>query len=461
MDINKIYNEANLDTMRRMPDNFLDSIVTDPPYELGFMGKKWDNTGIAYSVELWKECLRVLKPGGYLLAFSGTRTYHRMTCAIEDAGFEIRDMIEWIYGSGFPKSLDVSKAIDKQAGAEREVVGVKPGHEEFANRGNLSSVQSFNGTLGSDGGFSRPWMNNPEKVEQYHMATAPSTDSAKQWQGWGTALKPAHEPICMARKPLSEKTVADNVLKYGTGGINVDACRVETDDKMPSVEGGIKRRNKINQDQGFRPYEKGFDNQDKELWNQNSSGRFPANLIHDGSPEAVGIFPNSSVTGVRKSPHEKKESLNTPFTMGNPLSEYTDSGSAARFFYCAKTSPAERNMGCDDMEAKVKDAEYRQPTGNAMVDRIHGCGIPKKNNHPTIKPIALMKYLIKMVTQPGGLVYDPFSGSGSTLIACRELGMNFIGSELQDEYCKIALCRLSAAKEPDEVKPKYVQQSLF
>jgi site-specific DNA-methyltransferase (adenine-specific) len=211
-----IHTGSNLDILPKLPDNSVDSIVTDPPYELGFMGKSWDSTGIAYSVALWRECLRVLKPGGHLLAFSGSRTYHRMTVAIEDAGFEIRDQMMWVYGSGFPKSHNISKALDKDAGVVRKIIGKEKG----AGSTNTNSVGNFN--------------NEYDKTE-------PETDAAKQWDGWGTALKPAHEPICLARKSL-EGTVADNVLKWGVGGINIDGCRVANNGEqfknLPNWGGG-------------------------------------------------------------------------------------------------------------------------------------------------------------------------------------------------------------------------------
>ena len=220
--LNQIIQGDCLEVMRGIPDDCIDSIVTDPPYELGFMGKKWDSTGIAYNVDMWRECLRVLKPGGHLLSFGGTRTYHRMACAIEDAGFEIRDQMQWIYGSGFPKSMDISKAIDKQAGVERASLG------KIKGAVNPKGYKT-DGIKQSGGAFKK----------EYDI-TAPATLKAKQWDGWGTALKPAHEPIVVARKPLSEKTVADNVLKWGTGGINIDDCRIPTSDKL---NGGAYAKN--------------------------------------------------------------------------------------------------------------------------------------------------------------------------------------------------------------------------
>jgi len=325
-----------------LEDNSIDSIVTDPPYELGFMNKKWDSTGIAYNVDLWKECLRVLKPGGHLLAFGGTRTYHRMTCAIEDAGFEIRDCIQWLYSAGFPKSHDISKAIDKQAGAERRVIG--------------KSSRHGGGIKGNGTSYELP--------PDIPYITAPATPEAKQWEGWGTALKPANEPIVLARKPLSEKTVAENVLKWGTGGLNIDGCRVGTE--QITIRGGGAKY--------YDGYKSGLPNNSVNITNQ---GRFPANVILD---EEAGKLLDEQHKG------------------------------ASRFFYCAKASRKERG-------------EF--------------------NKHPTVKPIALMEYLIKLVTPPEGIVLDPFFGSGTTAIAALNTGRYFIGIEKEKEYVDIAKKRIA------------------
>lgn len=411
----------NLDLLRTLPDCSIDSIVTDPPYELGFMGKKWDSTGIAYSVELWSECLRVLKHGGHLLAFSGSRTYHRMVVAIEDAGFEIRDQIMWVYGSGFPKSLDVSKAIDKAAGAERQVIGQD-------TKARSTSGKSALPTTGGD------------TVYQTWNITTPATDEAQQWSGWGTALKPAHEPIVMARKPLGEKTVAENVLRYGTGAINIDASRVPTTDTMQAAGGDLVKDNQV--------YGKGLgvsSGRSAEL-----SARFPANFIHDGSDEVLALFPNSEGGAY---PAKRGQSVNTSFASGQETEggfrAMGDSGSAARFFYCAKAGKTERNAG---LEALADNLGGSLAGGNDTRNGDKPQMKPTKNFHPTVKPVALMRYLVRMVTPPNGTVLDPFTGSGTTLVAAVLEGFNSIGMEMTADYLPIIEGRVAWAltQEPDQ-----------
>lgn len=418
------------------PDNHFDSIVTDPPYELGFMGKSWDASGIAYSVELWREALRVLKPGGHLLAFSGSRTYHRMVCAIEDAGFEIRDQIMWVYGSGFPKSLDVSKAIDKAAGAVRgERLAPKPGHENHVGRDNMKALRE-SGALSGDGGFSRPWMHDPQKVEDAHWTFAPATDAARQWQGWGTALKPAHEPIVVARKPLVG-TVAANVLAHGTGALNIDGCRVDAPGGIASA-GGTKRSGGI---MGASEPLGG--------WEPTHAGRWPANLIHDGSDEVLAAFPQApgqmAKASTADTPRNGQHIYGDMARGSNGFEPRADAGSAARFFYCAKASGKDRNEGLEGFPLKP-GGMVSNTSGQHMTRRDGGAPGPTANHHPTVKPTDLMRYLCRLVTPPGGLVLDPFTGSGSTGKAAALEGFQFIGFELSAEYAAIATARIEHAR---------------
>jgi len=360
----------SLEVLPTIPDNSVDSIVTDPPYELGFMGKSWDASGIAYNVTLWRECLRVLKPGGHLLAFSGSRTYHRMTCAIEDAGFQVRDQIMWVYGSGFPKSHNVSKAID-----------------------------------------------NPE---------------AKQWDGWGTALKPAHEPICVARKPL-EGTVADNVLKWGVGGLNVDGCRVGTEGGCAGAGAGA----------GARVFGNGLNGTFAKP--VPGLGRWPANLIHDGSDEVLDLFPETAPS--KKANRGNPKHYNGQFLQNkNDRGHDDDGGSAARFFYCAKASKKDRDDGCDGFD-EVRESDRDKDDGVGGDNPRNRTNNPRKNFHPTVKPTDLMAYLCRLVTPPNGTILDPFTGSGSTGRGAILGGFNFIGIELSAEYAQIAEARIKAVAQ--------------
>jgi site-specific DNA-methyltransferase (adenine-specific) len=422
----------NLDVLPTLPDNSIDSIVTDPPYELGFMGKKWDSSGIAYSVELWEQCLRVLKPGGHLLSFGGTRTYHRVAVAIEDAGFELRDSIAWLYGSGFPKSMDVSKAIDKAAGAEREVIGTK-----IASPKGISQAESrSDSAAGAYGGETK-------EID----ITAPSTPEAQQWQGWGTALKPAFEPVIVARKPI-EGTVANNVLKWGTGGLNIDGSRIGTTDNFG---GGAKGSS------GFAA------NYEGEGWTPgNPQGRWPANIILD--PYTAQLVDEQS--GDRPGgnfPTQRGAGVATGFGLGKPTEggarKMNDSGGASRFFYVAKASKRDRNEGLDDLEAKTASEMTGRKEGSAGLVMKHEDGSDKanayagttgaarQNFHPTVKPTSLMEYLVKLVTPPGGVVLDPFTGSGSTGKAAILQGFDFIGIELTEEYLPIIQGRLKYAEQ--------------
>jgi site-specific DNA-methyltransferase (adenine-specific) len=365
-----------LDWLADYDGPLFDCCVTDPPYELGFMGKSWDSTGIAFQVETWRRVYDALKPGAHLVAFSGTRTYHRMACAIEDAGFEIRDQLAWCYGSGFPKSHDVSKAIDKAAGAEREVVG------EYDRRGQHDGCNRNSGAGGEH--------DMRAHVGAIVPITAPATPEAQQWQGWGSALKPAWEPICLARKPLAEKSIAANVLAHGTGAINVDACRVGLGaDKTPAP----KSRN------SSEPW---FTTASQNLGGDDTKARFPANLVHDGSDEVLAGFPETSSGSI--SPHHKRTTSKTANTFGEraapPEETHGDSGSAARFFYSAKAGPLDR-------------------IGTA---------------HATVKPVDLMRWLVRLVTPPGGRILEPFAGSGTTGIAAMAEGFDCTMIELVPEH---------------------------
>lgn len=376
--------------LKKLPDNSIDSIVTDPPYGLSFMGKKWDYD--VPSVEIWRECLRVLKPGGHLLSFGGTRTYHRMVVNIEDAGFEIRDCIQWLYGSGFPKSTDVSKRIDKEAGAERET------YERPA----------FGSTFSDDNGTT------------YGTAISNKalTPEAIKWSGWGTALKPANEPIVMARKPLEPKlTVADNVMKYGTGALNIDASRIgytsEADRASATPQGKVTSKKP---EDGYAKAA-GVESERHEIERPELKGRWPANIILDEEAAAAldwqsgvlksGGFSEGTIQQARDPKSKGAEAVRVRSALEPSY------GGASRFFYVAKASKSER--GTD-------------------------------NTHPTVKPIKLMQYLIKLVTPPNGIVLDPFMGSGTTGVAAKSLNYNFIGIERDLKYFEISKERLKRLK---------------
>jgi len=408
-----IVNEDCIKHLKTIEDNYFDSVVTDPPYHLtsivkrfkntspsddtltskkvreksdgfsrlatGFMGQKWDGGDIAFTTELWKEVYRTLKPGGYLLSFAASRNYHRMAVAIEDSGFEIRDQIMWIYGSGFPKSTNLGKAIDKKLGNKRIKTGQVKTHS------NKGMPQAEERTAINAGAFG-------QQVEEE------VTVGTSEWEGWGTALKPAHEPICMARKPISEKSITDNVLKHGTGGINIDGCRVGLDGEKPPT-GSAKRVFKNNQ------YTK------EKIYGDNKTtpeaGRFPANVIHDGSDEVVSEFPIGGQGGGQQ-PYQTTKTYNNSNIFENigdkpqSPSNYFDRGSAARFFYCPKANKKEKG----------------------------------DTNHPTVKPVELMRYLVRLVTPKDGIVLDPFAGTGTTGEACILEDRNYYLIEAEESYIK-------------------------
>ena len=378
-----LYEGNCLDVLKTFEDNSVDSIVTDPPYGLSFMGKKWDYD--VPSVEIWAECLRVLKPGGHLLAFAGTRTQHRMAVRIEDAGFEIRDMIAWIYGSGFPKSHNLKD----------------------------------------------------------------------EWQGWGTALKPSLEPITVARKPLIG-TVAENVLTHGTGALNIDGCRVASNDTLAKMDGqSILGGVSTGYDRPWKSDPEALKRRkiaaDLAIDKANNLGRWPANLIHDGGEEVLSGFP---VTG----PSSGKARNNSEFksvAKGRDTPHVTyghddNGGSAARFFYCAKASKKDRDEGLEGFEIKHGAEITGRKIGSAGLEMEGGKQNPyagkaspeNKNIHPTVKPTDLMRYLCRLVTPPKGIVLDPFMGSGSTGKAAKLEGFSFIGIEMNEEYFNIARSRI-------------------
>jgi len=400
------------------------AIVTDPPYELGFMGKSWDSKGVSFRKETWEIIRSTCLSGAPLLSFGGSRTQHRIACAIEDAGWEIRDTLMWVYGSGFPKSLDISKAIDKAKGEERKVVGQK-----------------------SPNVISEKWRDREGRADRlgnsFLNITVPATPEAQLWNGYGTALKPAYEPIILAMNPM-DKTFAHNALKYGVAGLNIDKCRVPTNDESPS--GSAKRVFASNQ------------YTEAKVYGANKitppAGRFPANFLHDGSDEVMKLFPSSKGSGrarvLKRSakPEQVGWGMNKHFPDGAELPDAGD-GSAARFFYCAKASRSERNSGSGSNTYNrkcLKCGKWQRKQGFTDDYTCH-CEQPQwetstGNNHPTVKPLALMEYLCRLVKMPEhNLIIDPFMGSGTTLLACARLGIPCIGIDSDEQSCEIATIR--------------------
>lgn len=417
----KIHNGNCLDVMPTMEANSIDAIITDPPYGLKFMGKDWD-FGVP-GKRFWVEALRVAKPGAMLLAFGGTRTHHRLICAIEDAGWIIRDVIMWVYGSGFPKSHNISKAIDKASGAEREVTGKR-----------MSAYASH--SVESGAGF-RP---GEECKIEVPLTGSPATLAAQLWDGWGTALKPAYEPIVLAMKPL-DGTFANNALTWGVAGLWIDGGRVGTDDTL--VHGGQLRTNSGDSREGkaLGMFQDGTPN----TYTQHAQGRWPANLIHDGSDEVVGLFPQTK-SGKLQPHHKRGEQVNCygKSNKAPPSQNFGgDSGSAARFFYCAKASKRERNAGLEGAEGHKQGNRPNSPDPTGKFPD-HDHRKTGGNNHPTVKPIALMRYLCRLSRMPtGGAVLDPFMGSGSTGCAAVSEERDFIGIELDTHDCNIAQQRIA------------------
>ena len=470
-----------LDVLRTLPDASVDSVVTDPPYGLSFMGKRWDYD--VPSVEIWAECLRVLKPGGHLLAFAGTRTQHRMAVRIEDAGFEIRDMLAWLYGSGFPKSLDVSKALDKAEDYKLQAAHRRAWVEAVQEAGlYLPGNSRHDWTVGEHAPGNKWWAEfeawlpglsgeKREAIERivvgkgfkprptFHTAdiggeaeaneyaiTTAATDAARQWEGWGTALKPALEPITMARKPLAG-TVAANVLEHGTGALNIDGCMVEADD-------GANRARPPRTANAILGGGKGTNLTASE---HNDAGRWPANVLHDGSDEVLAHFPDAPGQPYAVGPeHGEKPSVNTFGDYGarDNFAPRNDTGSAARFFYCAKASKADRDEGLsgfDVVKVKTKSGGGAPHNGRSASSD----GGMRANVHPTVKPTDLMRYLLRLVTPPGGTALDPFMGSGSTGKAALLEHFKFIGIERDPDYLEIAKARI------DYIRRSGVQVGLF
>lgn len=391
-----LYNGDALEVLLSLNANSVDAVVTDPPYGLSFMGKDWDH-GIP-GVLFWREALRVAKPGAHLLAFGGTRTFHRLACAIEDAGWEIRDTVMWVYGSGFPKSLDVSKAIDKSIGVGLPLFGLEKLERTVVSEG--KPVRRM--IPGADQNETGSWIKDNGR-EYVPTITKPATAQGEQWEGWGTALKPAWEPIILARKPLSEPTVAANVLKWGTGALNIDGCRVPAKDGVPKF---INRA-----EPAANCYSDGLKGSNRTGEMDTDTGRWPANLIHDGSEEVLQRFPiqESGANPTRRgSPKFRNTYAEFEGQEECEAARGADAGSAARFFYCAKADNEDRGEG---------------------------------NTHPTVKPRELMKYLCRLVAPLGGTILDPFCGSGSTGLAASVQGFHFAGVELSTDYCAMTVRR--------------------
>lgn len=404
----KIYNGDMLDMLQVIKPESIDAIVCDPPYELGFMNKSWDSTGIAFKKETWQNCFEVLKPGGYLLAFGGSRTYHRIACAIEDAGFEIRDCVMYLYGTGFPKSMDIAKALEgKLTLGSSNPKDFKKLNGEQITRGNWGYA-----TMQLEQGYRNKNYDTEAESETYLGKLEPTTDLAKEWQGWGTCLKPAYEPIIVARKPF-KGSVVDNIIKYRVGGLNIDGCKI-----------GNEKRTQFSGKSNGRIYS---EYSQKNAHFETVEGRFPANVITDGSEEVAKGMPNTTST---------------------PIAEE----SAMRYFYSAKASKKDRDEGLDAFQDKTFHSVLNQKNGSG--DRLDGAKTPiRKNIHPTCKPTELMQYLVRLVSPKGATILDPFMGSGSTGKAVmfenreRDANYKFIGIELTDEYLPIAQARIEYARD--------------
>jgi len=426
--INQILHGDNIELMKQLEDNSVDAIVTDPPYGLSFMNKKWDYD--VPKIEFWQAVYRVLKPGGHVLSFGGTRTYHRMVVNLEDAGFVIRDCIVWGFGSGFPKGVNIGKAIDNKLGNERELVLLDK-HYDGAKR--TLKRQTENKNVYGD-----------YKDITYIDGKVPDSVGTSEYEGWNTGLKPAVELICLARKPISENTIVDNVLKWGTGGINIDGCRIETSENENIDYNKINNGNIYG---GNGIYGECENKRPPQIYKTN--GRFPSNFIHDGSDEVMELFPmTGKSTGGNGSKfvnsifYNNRLHIKVHVKTGKNGLGLGDSGSAARYFYCAKPSPKERNLGMEGFEKKQIERLQQLPDGFiSSYGNIRNKPLPQANTHLTVKPISLLKYLIRLITPPNGVVLDPFCGSGTTICAAILENKNYIGMELENDYYEIAKAR--------------------
>lgn len=402
----KLYQGSMLDMLEVIEPCSIDAILTDPPYELNFMNKDWDNSGIAFQKETWEKCLQALKHGGYLLAFGGSRTFHRIACAIEDAGFEIRDTIMWLYGSGFPKSMNLGLAIDRR-----------------------------NDSVGD----------------------ANLCKSTNEWGSWGTSLKPAYEPVIVARKPCDGSTI-DNVLKYGVGGLNIDECRIDHDEQTKYTNRQPKNGAVFNTDTS------GYDNSKNHVASADPDGRFPSNVIltYDKTDEheVCGGMPNTT-SGSLLIGHKRGNGTGNSFVGGGGVIAKNyggDSGSASRYYYCAKASRKDRDDGLDAFPLLQK--YYCDGSANSLeiFGSTDGGRAPLKNVHPCVKPTNLMQYLVRLVTPNGGIVLDPFNGSGSTGKAVmyenkeRNKGYSYIGIDLNEQYLQISKARIDYVNSVDTVE---------
>ena len=409
------------DVMRDYPADHFDSIVSDPPYGLSFMGKGWDR-GVP-GEEFWREALRVAKPGAHLLAFGGSRTFHRLTVAIEDAGWEIRDVVCWLYGSGFPKSLDVSKAIDATVRLGGSNTRLLRQTEQETGGAPYVKTAPNNGMM------------NPAR-EWQRREWSPTTADAQQWAGWGTALKPAWEPVIVARKPLVG-TVAANVTRYGTGALNIDGCRV-------GAEGGTTRSGQPTHLSPSGAFTTGHGIATLD------AGRWPANVMHDGSDEVVAGFPTTGPAQASMRGDRTGVVMDADWGGPNTLRGHNDAGgSAARYYYCAKASRADREEGCDHLPARTgAEAVERDDDTAGLQSPRAGAGRTAdtvRNFHPTVKPTDLMRYLARLVTPPDGLLLDPFMGSGSTGKGALLEGFRFVGIDLDPAHVAIAEARCQFA----------------